>query len=245
MLAWRYRRCAPRSSASPARSTSSVTRPVRHSRAHHGLRGVVPDAEIALVGYTLLILIWNTVAGPQRRPRRAREAATAMGYSRNAALLRVDLPLALPYIFAGLRVATATVIGLSRSPPSSAWAASASRSPTASPSVQHAHHRGPRLLGRPGRGLRPAHRRVQRLAVPWTRSSRRARVSDERLGPFPTLHGQRGRLVHHQCNWTGSSGIPYLFLRQASSRSPWCSVRWWWAAASASTRHTGRGAWWR
>jgi osmoprotectant transport system permease protein len=45
-------------------------------------------------------------------PSDAREAATALGYSRTAALLRVDLPLALPYIFAGLRVATATVIGL-------------------------------------------------------------------------------------------------------------------------------------
>jgi osmoprotectant transport system permease protein len=71
-----------------------------------------PTAEIALVGYTLLILIWNTVAGLDAVPDDAREAATAMGYSKNAALLRVDLPLALPYIFAGLRVATATVIGL-------------------------------------------------------------------------------------------------------------------------------------
>jgi len=69
-------------------------------------------AEIALVGYTLLILIWNTVAGLNAVPDEAREAATALGYSPTAALVRVDLPLALPYIFAGLRVATATVIGL-------------------------------------------------------------------------------------------------------------------------------------
>lgn len=69
-------------------------------------------AEIALVGYTLLILIWNTVAGLDAVPTDAREAATALGYSKTAALVRVDLPLALPYIFAGLRVATATVIGL-------------------------------------------------------------------------------------------------------------------------------------
>lgn len=69
-------------------------------------------AEIALVGYTLLILIWNTVAGLNAVPADAREAATALGYSPTAALVRVDLPLALPYIFAGLRVATATVIGL-------------------------------------------------------------------------------------------------------------------------------------
>ena len=71
-----------------------------------------PTAEIALVGYTLLILIWNTVAGLDAVPADAREAATAMGYSPRAALVRVDLPLALPYVFAGLRVAAATVIGL-------------------------------------------------------------------------------------------------------------------------------------
>jgi len=69
-------------------------------------------AEIALVGYTLLILIWNTVAGLNAVPEDAREAATGLGYSPRAALVRVDLPLALPYIFAGLRVATSTVIGL-------------------------------------------------------------------------------------------------------------------------------------
>jgi osmoprotectant transport system permease protein len=69
-------------------------------------------AEFALVGYTLLILIWNTVAGLDAVPDDAREAATALGYSSRAAVVRVDLPLALPYIFAGLRVATATVIGL-------------------------------------------------------------------------------------------------------------------------------------
>ncbi len=71
-----------------------------------------PTAEIALVGYTLLILIWNTVAGLDAVPADAREAATAMGYSRRSALIRVELPLALPYVFAGLRVASATVIGL-------------------------------------------------------------------------------------------------------------------------------------
>ena len=60
----------------------------------------------------MLILIWNTVAGLDAVPADAREAATAIGLFNTAALVRVDLPLALPYIFAGLRVATATVIGL-------------------------------------------------------------------------------------------------------------------------------------
>jgi len=82
-----------------------------------GLTGYVPPrswvtAEFALVGYTTLVLIWNTVAGLEAVPAEAREAAVALGYSRRAELWRVDLPLALPYVFAGLRVATATVIGL-------------------------------------------------------------------------------------------------------------------------------------
>ena len=82
-----------------------------------GITGYVPPrswvtAEVALTGYTLLILIWNTVAGLNAVPLDAREAATALGYSKRQEILRVDLPLALPYIFAGLRVATATVIGL-------------------------------------------------------------------------------------------------------------------------------------
>jgi osmoprotectant transport system permease protein len=71
-----------------------------------------PTAEFALVGYTLLILIWNTVAGLNAVPADAREAAIAMGFTPTSALLRVDLPLALPYIFAGIRIAGATVIGL-------------------------------------------------------------------------------------------------------------------------------------
>jgi osmoprotectant transport system permease protein len=71
-----------------------------------------PTALIALVGYTLLILIWNTMAGLDAVPDSAREAATALGYSPVARLVRVDFPLALPYVFAGMRVASSTVIGL-------------------------------------------------------------------------------------------------------------------------------------
>jgi osmoprotectant transport system permease protein len=71
-----------------------------------------PTAEIALVGYTLLILIYNTVAGLNAVPADVKEAAGAMGYSPSSSLVRVELPLALPYVFAGLRVAAATVIGL-------------------------------------------------------------------------------------------------------------------------------------
>jgi osmoprotectant transport system permease protein len=69
-------------------------------------------AEIALVSYTLLILIRNIVAGLDGVPREVREAAVGMGFSPLQVLLRVDFPLALPVIVAGLRVATVTTIGL-------------------------------------------------------------------------------------------------------------------------------------
>jgi osmoprotectant transport system permease protein len=69
-------------------------------------------AEIALVSYTLLILIRNIVAGLDGIPSDVREAAEGMGYSRSRQLVRVELPLALPVIVAGIRIAIVTTIGL-------------------------------------------------------------------------------------------------------------------------------------
>jgi osmoprotectant transport system permease protein len=73
--------------------------------------GIVP-AQIALVGYTLLILLRNIVAGIDNVPEAVREAADGMGYERWRRVLRIDLPLALPTIIAGLRIATVTTVGL-------------------------------------------------------------------------------------------------------------------------------------
>ena len=69
-------------------------------------------AEIGLVSYTLLILIRNIVAGVRGVPDEVREAARGMGYTERQILWRVELPLALAVIFAGIRVATITTIGL-------------------------------------------------------------------------------------------------------------------------------------
>ena len=68
--------------------------------------------EIALVSYTLLILFRNTLAGLRSVPPDVREAAQGMGLTHRQILLKVELPLALPAVFAGLRVATVTVISL-------------------------------------------------------------------------------------------------------------------------------------
>jgi osmoprotectant transport system permease protein len=69
-------------------------------------------AEIGLVAYTLLILVRNIVAGLDGVPDDVREAAHGMGYRPLGQLLRVELPLALPVIVAGIRIATVTTIGL-------------------------------------------------------------------------------------------------------------------------------------
>jgi osmoprotectant transport system permease protein len=69
-------------------------------------------AEVALVSYTLLILFRNTLTGLREVPSEVRDAAVGMGMSPTESLLRVELPLALPAIIAGLRIATVTVISL-------------------------------------------------------------------------------------------------------------------------------------
>ncbi len=69
-------------------------------------------AEVGLVAYTLLILVRNIVAGLESVPEDVREAAHGMGFRPVGQLLRVELPLALPVIVAGLRIATVTTIGL-------------------------------------------------------------------------------------------------------------------------------------
>ena len=69
-------------------------------------------AEIALVSYTLLILIRNGLAGLDGVAPEIVEEATGMGHTRIQRLWRVQLPLAVPVIIAGLRIATVTTIGL-------------------------------------------------------------------------------------------------------------------------------------
>jgi osmoprotectant transport system permease protein len=69
-------------------------------------------AEIALVSYTLLILVRNGLAGLDGVQPDVVEAATGVGHTANQQLWRVQLPLATPIILAGVRIATVTTIGL-------------------------------------------------------------------------------------------------------------------------------------
>jgi osmoprotectant transport system permease protein len=69
-------------------------------------------AEIALTAYTLLIIFRNVTDGLDAVPEESRDAARGVGLTDGQLLLRVELPLALPAIFAGLRVASTTTVGL-------------------------------------------------------------------------------------------------------------------------------------
>jgi osmoprotectant transport system permease protein len=67
---------------------------------------------VALTLYNLLILVRNVLTGLRGVPDEAKEAATGMGFGPTRRILRVELPLALPSIVAGLRIATVNTVAL-------------------------------------------------------------------------------------------------------------------------------------
>jgi osmoprotectant transport system permease protein len=69
-------------------------------------------AIVALVAYSLLILFRNVIEGFDNVPADARDAGRGMGLTERQLLWRVELPLALPEIMAGLRIAATTTVGL-------------------------------------------------------------------------------------------------------------------------------------
>ncbi len=69
-------------------------------------------AIIALVLYSLLVLIRNVVTGLDSVPPETKDAARGMGLTDRQILWRVELPLALPIIVAGIRIASVTIIGI-------------------------------------------------------------------------------------------------------------------------------------
>jgi osmoprotectant transport system permease protein len=67
---------------------------------------------IGLVLYALLLVVRYTLAGLTQVPADVAESAAAMGYGRWARLLRVELPLALPGLISGVRLATVSTVAL-------------------------------------------------------------------------------------------------------------------------------------
>jgi osmoprotectant transport system permease protein len=72
----------------------------------------VTTAVIGLTGYTLLVLVRNILTGLAGVPEEVRESARGMGMGPSRLLWRVELPLALPAIMAGVRVATVSTVAL-------------------------------------------------------------------------------------------------------------------------------------
>lgn len=67
---------------------------------------------LGVVLYALLLIIRNALAGLNGVPSEVRDAAVGMGYSKLGCLVRVELPLALPGILTGLRLATVSSVAL-------------------------------------------------------------------------------------------------------------------------------------
>jgi osmoprotectant transport system permease protein len=69
-------------------------------------------AIVALVAYTLLIVFRNVLTGLDNVPAEAKDAGRGMGLTDRQLLWRVELPLAVPEILAGLRIASTSTVGL-------------------------------------------------------------------------------------------------------------------------------------
>jgi osmoprotectant transport system permease protein len=69
-------------------------------------------ALIALVSYVLLIIFRNVLTGLDNVPDETKDAGRGMGLTDRQLLWRVEVPLALPEIMAGLRIASTTTVGL-------------------------------------------------------------------------------------------------------------------------------------
>jgi osmoprotectant transport system permease protein len=69
-------------------------------------------ATVALVSYVLLIIFRNVLTGLDNVPEETKDAGRGMGLTDRQLLWRVEVPLALPEIMAGLRIAATTTVGL-------------------------------------------------------------------------------------------------------------------------------------
>jgi osmoprotectant transport system permease protein len=70
------------------------------------------NVAVALTIYSVALLVRSVVDGLRSVPPEVNQSASAVGFSRWGRLLRVELPLAMPVVFAGLRVVTVSNIAL-------------------------------------------------------------------------------------------------------------------------------------
>lgn len=67
---------------------------------------------VALALYSILVILRNAIVGLQNVPRQVTAAARGMGYRETQILVRISLPVALPAVMAGIRLATVSTVGL-------------------------------------------------------------------------------------------------------------------------------------
>ena len=113
---------------------------------------------IPLVMYTLVIFVRNIAAGFDSVSADVLEAADGLGYTSGQRLWRVEVPLAVPLIVAGVRLAAVSTIGLVTVTPSwatasAAWASSSSRATGAASRSSCTSARSLSILPRPARRL--------------------------------------------------------------------------------------------
>lgn len=72
----------------------------------------MPTAVVALVAYAQMILVRNVAEGLRGVPAAALDAADGLGFTRFGRLLKIEIPLALPAIVGGIRIATVSLIGI-------------------------------------------------------------------------------------------------------------------------------------
>lgn len=73
--------------------------------------GIKPSI-VALVIYSLLVIVQNTLAGLRQIDAAILESAKGVGMNALQVLIKIQIPLALPVIIAGIRVATVTCVGI-------------------------------------------------------------------------------------------------------------------------------------
>jgi len=67
---------------------------------------------VALALYALMVILRNTIVGLQDLPPEVHKAALGMGYSESSVLVRIGIPMALPAIMVGIRLAAVSTVGL-------------------------------------------------------------------------------------------------------------------------------------
>ena len=203
----------------------------------------VTTVEVALVGYTLLILYRNILEGLRAVPPEVLEAARGMGLTRGQTLWRVELPLALPAIIAGLRVAVVSTIALATvaalRDPGGARPADLPRAPRGLQDGDHRRRRRSRSRSRSSPTARSCSSQRAADAVG-------ARAEDGVIARQPRRLRRRGRVHRRRAALILDKTVEHLELsvggdrdraRRRPARSASCSAT---STAARSSRSTSR-----